>query len=140
MSLPPQLSSTPWRSLVRAVSQEKLVQNLQSKTPYKFKKSYGVTPEPQTPHQDAPWLRGPSLKKILNLEFLVCIHRIHVYRGMWRSTRPHARRPWNQLSRKAPAADSCLHRWVSLDRGTQTWATPWKDTWTTLSLSFSKGL
>jgi hypothetical protein len=41
------------------------VENLQSKTPYKFKKSYGGTPEPQTP-QDAPWLRGPSLK-ILNL-------------------------------------------------------------------------
>jgi hypothetical protein len=38
------------------------MQNLQSKTPYKFKKSYGGTPEPQTP-QDAPWLRGPSLKK-----------------------------------------------------------------------------
>ena len=37
------------------------MQNLQSKTPYKFKKSYGGTPEPQTP-QDAPWLRGPSLK------------------------------------------------------------------------------
>ena len=29
--------------------------------PYKFKKSYGGAPEPQTP-QDAPWLRGPSLK------------------------------------------------------------------------------
>ena len=27
---------------------------------YKFKKTYGGTPEPQTP-QDAPWLRGPSL-------------------------------------------------------------------------------
>ena len=37
------------------------MENLQSKTPYKFKKSYGGTPEPQTP-QDAPWLRGPSLK------------------------------------------------------------------------------
>jgi hypothetical protein len=37
------------------------VQNLLLKTPYKFKKSYGGTPEPQTP-QDAPWLRGPSLK------------------------------------------------------------------------------
>jgi hypothetical protein len=37
------------------------MQNLQSKTPYKFKKSYSGTPEPQTP-QDAPWLRGPSLK------------------------------------------------------------------------------
>ncbi len=34
---------------------------MQSKSPYKFKKSYGGTPEPQTP-QDAPWLRGPSLK------------------------------------------------------------------------------
>jgi hypothetical protein len=33
------------------------MQNLQSKTPYKFKKSYGGTPEPQTP-QDAPWLRS----------------------------------------------------------------------------------
>jgi hypothetical protein len=40
------------------------VQNLLPKTPYKFKKSYGGTPEPQTP-QDAPWLRGPSLKKYL---------------------------------------------------------------------------
>ena len=32
-------------------------------TPYnlRFKKSYGGTPEPQTP-QDAPWLRAPSLK------------------------------------------------------------------------------
>jgi hypothetical protein len=38
------------------------MQNLQSETPYKFKKSYGGTPEPQTP-QDAPWLRGPSQKK-----------------------------------------------------------------------------
>ena len=41
------------------------MENLLSETPYKFKKSYGGTPEPQTP-QDAPWLRGPSLK-ILNL-------------------------------------------------------------------------
>ena len=40
------------------------MENLQSKTPYKFKKSYGGTPEPQTPH-DAPWLRGPSLKKVV---------------------------------------------------------------------------
>jgi hypothetical protein len=37
------------------------MQNLLSKTPYKFKKSYGGASEPQTP-QDAPWLRGPSLK------------------------------------------------------------------------------
>ena len=37
------------------------MQNLLSKTPYKFKKSYGGTPEPQTP-QDAPSLHGPSLK------------------------------------------------------------------------------
>jgi hypothetical protein len=37
------------------------MQNLLLKTPYKFKKSYGGTPEPQTA-QDAPWLRGPSLK------------------------------------------------------------------------------
>ena len=39
------------------------MQNQQSKTPYKFKKSYGGTPEPQTP-QDAPWLRGPSLNTV----------------------------------------------------------------------------
>ena len=45
----------------------KLGENLLPKTPYKFKKSYGGTPEPQTP-QDAPWLRGPSLK-ILNLAY-----------------------------------------------------------------------
>jgi hypothetical protein len=38
------------------------MQNLLSKTPYRFKKSYGGTPEPQTA-QDAPWLHGPSLKK-----------------------------------------------------------------------------
>jgi hypothetical protein len=37
------------------------MQNLLLKTPYKFKKSYGGTPEPQTA-QDAPWLHGPSLK------------------------------------------------------------------------------
>jgi hypothetical protein len=29
-----------------------------------FKKSYGGTPEPQTP-QDAPWLHGPSLKILI---------------------------------------------------------------------------
>ena len=52
---------------VRAVSQEKLMENLQSKTPYKFKKSYGGTPEPQTA-QDAPWLHGPSLKNTRVLE------------------------------------------------------------------------
>jgi hypothetical protein len=46
---------------VRAVSQGKLVENLLLKTPYKFKDSYGGTPEPQTAH-DAPWLHGPSLK------------------------------------------------------------------------------
>ena len=39
------------------------MENLQSKTPYNFKKSYRGTPEPQTPAWDAPWLRGPSLKK-----------------------------------------------------------------------------
>ena len=61
MSLPPQPSSTPYRSLVRAVSQEKLAENQLLKMPYKFKKSYGGTPETQTP-QDAPWLHGPSLK------------------------------------------------------------------------------
>jgi hypothetical protein len=41
---------------------EKTHGNLMLKTPYKFKKSYGGTLEPQTPH-DAPWLHGPSLKK-----------------------------------------------------------------------------
>ena len=37
------------------------MQNLLLKIQYKFKKSYGGTPEPQTT-QDAPWLHGPSLK------------------------------------------------------------------------------
>jgi hypothetical protein len=37
------------------------MENLLLKTPYKFKKSYGGTLEPQTT-QDAPWLHGPSLK------------------------------------------------------------------------------
>ena len=45
------------------------MQNLQSKTPYKFKKLYGGTPEPQTP-QDAPWLHGPSLKLFLRTVIL----------------------------------------------------------------------
>ena len=40
---------------------KKMNRNLLLKLPYKFKNSYGGTPEPQTP-QDAPWLRGPSLK------------------------------------------------------------------------------
>jgi hypothetical protein len=50
-------------SLVRAVFQEKFRQNLLLKTPYKFKKSYRGTPEPQTT-EDAPWAwrHGPSLK------------------------------------------------------------------------------
>ena len=39
------------------------MQNLLLKTPYKFKKSYGGTPEPQTT-QDAPWLHGPSLNPL----------------------------------------------------------------------------
>ena len=37
------------------------MQNLMLEISYKFKKSYGGTPELQTT-QDAPWLRGPSLK------------------------------------------------------------------------------
>jgi hypothetical protein len=37
------------------------MQNLSLKTPYKFEKSYGGAPEPQTA-QDEPWLHGPSLK------------------------------------------------------------------------------
>jgi hypothetical protein len=43
------------------------MQNLSLKTPYKFKKSYGGTPEPQTV-QDAPWLHRPSLKKNIKLK------------------------------------------------------------------------
>jgi hypothetical protein len=39
---------------------EKLTKTLLLKIPYKFKESYGGTPEPQTP-VDAPWLHGPSL-------------------------------------------------------------------------------
>ena len=44
------------------------MENLQLKTPYKFKKSYGGTPEPQTA-QDAPWLRG---LKNLDCELRLC--------------------------------------------------------------------
>jgi hypothetical protein len=48
------------------VSQPFLMKNLLLEIPYKFKKSCGGTPEPQTT-QDAlwhiPWLHGPSLKK-----------------------------------------------------------------------------
>jgi hypothetical protein len=41
-----------------------VVQNLLLKTPYKFKKSDGGAPDPQTAYDsDAPWLRRPSLKK-----------------------------------------------------------------------------
>ena len=42
------------------------MQNLLLKIPYKFKKSYGGTPEPQTT-QDAPWLHGPSLKIVVRI-------------------------------------------------------------------------
>ena len=37
------------------------MENLMLKTPYKFKKSYGGTPGPQTA-QGAPWVHGRSLK------------------------------------------------------------------------------
>jgi hypothetical protein len=37
------------------------MENLLSKTPYKFKKSYGGTPEPLPPEYP-PCRRGPSLK------------------------------------------------------------------------------
>ena len=59
----PQPSSVSHGSLYGAVSQPFLMQNLLLKilVPYKFKKSYGGTPEPQTT-QDATWLHGPSLK------------------------------------------------------------------------------
>jgi hypothetical protein len=60
--LPP--SSIPQGYLGRAVPQPFLTENLLLKTPYKFKKSYCGTPEPQTV-QDAPWLHGPSLKNIV---------------------------------------------------------------------------
>ena len=36
------------------------MQNMLLKIPYKFKKSYDGTLEPQTT-QDVPWLHGPSL-------------------------------------------------------------------------------
>ena len=42
------------------------MENLLSETAYKFKKTYGGTPETQTP-QDAPRLRGPSLKIQIHL-------------------------------------------------------------------------
>ena len=46
------------------------MQNLQPKTPYKFKKSYGGTPEPLPPEYP-PFRRGPSLtKKWLELKSL----------------------------------------------------------------------
>ena len=48
------------------------MENLLLQIPYKFKKSYGGTPEPQTP-QDAPWLHGPSLKKTIpGVKKLIC--------------------------------------------------------------------
>jgi hypothetical protein len=49
------------------------VQNLLLKIPYKFEKSYGGTPEPQTP-KDALWLHGPSLKLIFFFKFIVKPH------------------------------------------------------------------
>jgi hypothetical protein len=55
-------SSGPKISLGRAVPQPFLGENLLVKTPYKFKNSYGSTPEPQTA-QDAPWQHGLSLNK-----------------------------------------------------------------------------
>ena len=56
------------------------MQNQQSKTPYKFKNSYGGTPEPQTP-QDAPWLRGPSLKIDLLIICKIYISLISITRA-----------------------------------------------------------
>ena len=65
------------------------MQNLLLKIPYKFKKSYGGTPEPQTT-QDAPRLHGPSLKKYLDLdERNGCFGR-HLHTSKWRN---HIRRP-----------------------------------------------
>ena len=45
--------------------------------PYKFKKTYGGTPEPQTA-QGAPWLRGPSLKIALDMNFTGIIEGTHL--------------------------------------------------------------
>jgi hypothetical protein len=50
---------------------ENLVENLLMKTPYKFKKSYGGTPEAQNA-QEAPWLHGPSLKTVATIQLVWC--------------------------------------------------------------------
>jgi hypothetical protein len=50
------------------------MENLLSKTPFKFKKSYGGTPEPLPPEYP-PCRRGPSLKKIVNTARAVTINR-----------------------------------------------------------------
>jgi hypothetical protein len=47
----------PLRPFTSSRFSEKPTENLLLKTPYKFKKSYGGTVEPQTP-QDAPWLHA----------------------------------------------------------------------------------
>jgi hypothetical protein len=67
VSAAPQLSSAPIGSLVRAVSQGKFAENLLLKMPYKFKKSYRGTPEPQTPRMH-PGCTDPLLKKTLGVE------------------------------------------------------------------------
>jgi hypothetical protein len=46
------------------------MQNMLVKIPYKFKRSYGGAPEPQT-FQDAPRLHGPSLKNTVPTCFIV---------------------------------------------------------------------
>jgi hypothetical protein len=54
--------------------------NLLLKIPYRFKNSYGGTPEPQTA-QDAPWLHGPSLKKYVR-PYLVSIGMVRKSLGL----------------------------------------------------------
>jgi hypothetical protein len=51
----------PYRLFCSSRSSGKTYANLLLKIPYKFKKSCGDTPEPQTT-QDASWLHGPSIK------------------------------------------------------------------------------
>ena len=52
--------------------------NVLLKIPYKFKRSYGGTPEPQTP-QDAPWLHGPSLKKSYEGTPLLIVRYLYLF-------------------------------------------------------------
>ena len=100
----PQPPSIPKISLGRAVSQPSLMQNLVLETPYTFKKSYGITPEPQTA-QDTPWLHGSSLPEVR-----MCIHTaaVVVQRTRYKRTRiyprvdPEQRHRTSHGSRRSP--------------------------------------